>query len=87
MTPLPMTEEEQEARSCKFEPSGTVNLRQLSSGRWALYPIGGIGSPFWIGEISDLASAYALRPAPRVVSLPRQTATSKYKDLGLEITL
>lgn len=67
-----MTSEEQEARSMKFEPRGSVTLRQLSTGNYALYPLGGIGSPFWIGPIADLAEAYAQRPTPAVrVHVPK----------------
>lgn len=57
-----MTGEMAEARSLKFEASGTVNLRRLSSGRWALYPIGGVGTPFWIGPLEELEQAYNSRP-------------------------
>lgn len=59
-----MTPEDQEARSFKYELSGSVIVRQLSTGRWAMYPIGSVGTPFWIGPIEDLAYAYASRPAP-----------------------
>jgi hypothetical protein len=59
-----VTDEEQEARSLKFEPRGSVTLRQLSTGRFALYPLGGVGEPFWIGDASGIAEAYAARPAP-----------------------
>lgn len=66
-----MTDEEQEARSFKYEQTGSVIVRQLRSGRWAMYPIGSIGSPFWIGDAAAIESAYAARPAPVVrVTVP-----------------
>lgn len=70
-----MTDEEQEARSLKFDPRASVTLRQLSTGRFALYPLGGVGSPFWIGPIEDLASAYAARPVPVAHTYVRPTVS------------
>lgn len=59
-----MTPEDQEARSLKFEPTGSVNLRQLSTGNFAMYHIGGISTPFWIGPENEIAVAYFSRPPP-----------------------
>lgn len=61
-----MTEEEQEARSMKWERGASSMLRQLSTGNFALYPCGGIGSPYWIGPAEELLTAYANRPAPSI---------------------
>lgn len=84
-----MTDEEQEARANKFEPRGSVTLRQLSTGRFALYPLGGIGSPFWIGPIEELAGAYAARPEPVAHTLPpRQAKPVRGIDLSaLDISI
>jgi len=82
-----MTDEEQEARSMKFEATGTVNLRRLSTGRWAMYQIGGVGSPFWIGDFSDLERAYDERPAPKPHERPSYTsAKPAAKIKGLDLT-
>jgi len=51
----------------KWERGGSVMLRQLSTGNFALYPCGGIGSPYWIGPLDGIAAAYASRPAPAVI--------------------
>ena len=84
-----MTPDEQEARSLKFEPRGTVNLRQLSSGLYAMYPLGGIGSPFWIGEAADIVQAYASRPEPqphtRPTPAPRTVAGINIDELELDL--
>jgi hypothetical protein len=81
-----MTDEEQEARSMKWERGGSVMLRQLSTGNFALYPAGGIGSPFWIGPAPDIPAAYASRPAPKAVTLPTRPE-SKLSKLGLDIQI
>lgn len=83
-----MTPEEQEARSMKFEPKGSVTLRQLSTGAFALYPLGGIGSPFWIGPIEDLAEAYAQRPTPQVrVHVPKPVTIGGIDLSKMEINI
>jgi hypothetical protein len=79
-----VTDEEQEARSLKFEPRGSVTLRQLSTGNFALYPLGGIGSPFWIGPLSELADAYAKRPEPTHHAMPPRP-TPKAKVAGIDL--
>lgn len=60
--PTKMTPDDQEARSMKWERGGSVTIRQLRSGNFAMYQIGGVGSPFWIGPATDLLAAYASRP-------------------------
>jgi hypothetical protein len=57
-----VTPDEQEAGSLKWERGGSVTIRQLRSGNFAMYQIGGIGSPFWIGPPEELFEAYAARP-------------------------
>lgn len=70
-----MTPDEQEARSLKWEPRRSVTIRQLSSGTFAMYHIGGVGSPFWIGPGEDILTAYAQRPAPSPrTALPQRPA-------------
>jgi len=71
MKKMEMTPDDQEARALKFERTGTVNLRQLRSGNFALYEIGGVGSPFWIGPADQVLGAYANRPPPTPLSYPR----------------
>jgi hypothetical protein len=79
-----VTDEEQEARSNKFEPRGSVTLRQLSTGNFALYPLGGIGSPFWIGPLEQLGEAYAKRPEPTLHAMPpRPKAKAKVGGIDL----
>jgi hypothetical protein len=67
----------QEARSVKWEPTRSVTLRQLANGEFAMYHLGGISAPFWIGPADELASAYASRPAPPArqrIALPQAPA-------------
>ena len=84
-----MTDEEQEARAMKWERGGSVHLRQLSTGRWAMYPAGGVGSPFWIGPAEGIVAAYAQRPAPTQfaspVKAPRQVAGLDVSKLDFNI--
>lgn len=75
-----MTDDEQEARSLKFDRRGTVCIRQLSSGKWAMYEIGGVGSPFWIGDFSDLLEAYNNRPEPKIFTCERKPAVVRGID-------
>lgn len=79
-----MTPDEMEAGSLKWEPTGAVHMRQLRSGNFALYHVGGIGSPFWIGPPEALLEAYANRPPP--TQRRRPPATPKRKPLGLDLT-
>lgn len=71
-----MTEDEQEARAIKWAGPRTVLIARLSSGQFAMYGIGGIGSPFWVGPADQLLAAYEARPpyaysppAPRPVKV------------------
>jgi len=74
-----MTDEEQEARSMKWEPKNSVTLRQLSTGNFAMYPAGGVSSPFWIGPATNIASAYASRPPPAQRShIPTKNKITKH---------
>lgn len=83
-----MGADEQEARSLKFDRRGSVTLRRLASGRWAMYEIGGVGSPFWIGDTADLVSAYDARPEPQVHTYVRPLVNRPGIDLSkLEIKL
>lgn len=77
-----MTDEEQEARSLKFEPRDSVTLRRLSTGRWAMYPLGGVGTPFWIGDAPGLVDAYNARPEPIKHERPTYSKTVKGLDLS-----
>ena len=61
-----MTEDWLEACNSRWEPKGSVHLRQLASGNFALYPHGGASNPYWIGRGEDIAQAYAQRPAPTI---------------------
>lgn len=70
-----MTDDESEARNLKFEPRGSCTIRRLSSGNFALYPLGGVGTPFWIGPIADLGEAYANRPEPTKHQRPSYEST------------
>lgn len=85
-----MTPDDQEARSLKFERTGTVNLRQLSSGLFAMYHIGGVGSPFWIGPAEGVLAAYASRPPPPArtflaPSKPRTVAGINIEELEIDL--
>ncbi len=72
----------------KFEPRGSVTLRLLSTGNFALYPLGGIGSPFWIGPICDVEEAYSRRPAPAVrVHVPKVMTVSGIDLTKMEINI
>jgi len=83
-----VTEEEQEARSMKWDRFGTVHLRQLSTGSWAMYPAGGVGSPFWIGPAEGIPAAYAVRPKPQAFTHQKAPKQVSGIDLsGLDFSL
>ncbi len=78
-----MSDDDQEARSMKWERGGSVTIRQLKSGNFAMYHIGGVGSPFWVGPADALLTAYASRPPVTTYRLaPREPAVNK---LGIDI--
>lgn len=80
-----MTEEEAEAGNMKWERGGSVTIRQLRSGNFAMYALGGIGSPFWIGPPSALLEAYADRPpVQQAVYVPRE---KKASALGIDFNI
>lgn len=87
MTPTQV--DRQEAGSLKFEPRGSIVLRQLASGLYALYPLGGISTPFWIGPAADIVDAYLARPEPvprtRPAPPPRQVAGINIDDLEIDL--
>jgi len=67
----------------KWEATGSVSLRQLTSGNFAMYPVGGVGSPFWVGPASGIAEAYATRPKVRqAVHVPRAPKSVAGLDLS-----
>ena len=83
-----MTDEEQEARALKWERGGSITIRQLKTGNFAAYLLGGIGSPFWIGPFSELEQAYANRPAPAAIVREPRVITVKGIDVSkLEINI
>lgn len=81
-----MTDEEQEAGSIKFAGAHTVIMAKLSSGNFALYQIGGMSSPFWIGPASELANAYSARPAYSYKPQPPEPS-AKAAALGVTFNL
>jgi hypothetical protein len=78
-----VTDDEQEARSLKWEGTGSVTIRRLRSGRWAMYHIGGVGSPFWIGPAEDLFRAYDERPPDPVVVRPPSVSARRGPSVDL----
>lgn len=80
-----MTDEDQEARSLKFEPRGSVTLRQLKTGNFAMYPLGGVGSPFWIGPPEDILEAYANRPEPVQHTYVKPAPVSKFPKMEFKL--
>ncbi len=82
-----MTPEKQEADSMKWERTGSVMVRQLSSGLFAMYHFGGCGNSFWIGPGEDLLAAYAARPAPSPVSRPTPVPRSNALGIAMEFKI
>lgn len=77
-----MTDEQSEARNLQWERTGTVMIRQLSTGNFAMFPLGGFGREFWIGPGDQLANAYASRPAPP----ERHERAPQPKPHGIDLT-
>lgn len=78
-----MTDDEIEANNFRFERSGTVCLRKLTSGNFAMYSLGGRSSPFWIGPGEGVFNAYEHRPEVEPYRLaPRDPAVNK---LGIDV--
>jgi len=78
-----LTDDESEAGNLRFERSGTVCLRQLKSGNFAMYSLGGKSNPFWIGEATEIQAAYATRPPVEPYRLaPKEPAINK---LGIDV--
>ena len=77
-----MTEDEErwEAGNLKFDRRGTVMLRRLSTGRYALYEFSGVSAPFWIGDFADLEAGYEARPIPKPVA-PRTPCVTKISGI------
>jgi len=79
-----MTDDEQEARSNRFNGKRSCILVELRSGNVALFGWGGAGPLHYLGPPEGLQAAFFSRPAYSYSPAPR---TPKPSKLGIDLSL